>query len=97
MYAIFVLYGEKLFPGFEHGTSYSLSNNLTSVVSSVLKTVLIPFLNSQLKRGIPLPMLNGFALENAGILYAHPWVTVSTDVAFLGHSYLKQKTAYDVI
>ncbi|CAL0307374.1 unnamed protein product [Lupinus luteus] len=70
---------------------------IQSVVSSVLKTVIIPFLNSQLKRGIPLPMLNGFALQNAGTLYTHPWVTVSTDVAFLGHSYLRQKTAYDVL
>ncbi|KAK7276894.1 hypothetical protein RIF29_18041 [Crotalaria pallida] len=64
------------------------------VVSKVLETVLIPLINSLLKRGIPLPNLDGFALENADFLYAHPWISVSSDVAFVGHSYLRQKPAY---
>ncbi|CAL0317454.1 unnamed protein product [Lupinus luteus] len=70
---------------------------IQSLVSNVLKTVLIPFLNSELKKGITLPMVNGFGLENAGILYAHPWIMVYSDVAFLNHSYLTQKLAYDTL
>ncbi|XP_027329590.1 putative BPI/LBP family protein At1g04970 [Abrus precatorius] len=67
---------------------------IQSVTSSVLKTVLIPYLNSQLKRGIPLPILNGFALDSAHILYTPPWITVCSDVSFLGDYYLKQLPAY---
>ncbi|KAJ1392506.1 Lipid-binding serum glycoprotein, C-terminal [Sesbania bispinosa] len=67
---------------------------IQSVTSTVLKTVIIPYLNSQLKRGIPLPILNGFALENARILYAHPWIAVCSDVSFLGDYYLRQLPAY---
>ncbi|KAK7385992.1 hypothetical protein VNO78_32010 [Psophocarpus tetragonolobus] len=69
-------------------------NLIQSVTSAVLKTVLIPYLNSQLIRGIPLPILNGFALENARILYAPPWITVCSDVSFLGDNYLKQLPTY---
>ncbi|KAK7371969.1 hypothetical protein VNO80_05336 [Phaseolus coccineus] len=69
-------------------------NLIQSVTSSVLKTVLIPYLNSQLMRGIPLPILNDFALEDARILYAPPWITVSSDVSFLGDYYHKQLPAY---
>ncbi|KAK7320345.1 hypothetical protein VNO77_29745 [Canavalia gladiata] len=67
---------------------------IQSVTSTVLKTVLIPYLNSQLKKGVPLPILNGFALEKAHILYAPPWITVCSDVSFLGEYYLKQLPAY---
>lgn len=66
-------------------------NLIQSVTSTILKTVLIPYLNSQLMRGIPLPILNDFALENARILYAPPWITVCSDVSFLGDYYLKHQ------
>ncbi|BAT80656.1 hypothetical protein VIGAN_03025200 [Vigna angularis var. angularis] len=69
-------------------------NLIQSVTSAVLKTVLIPYLNSQLVRGIPLPILNDFALENARILYAPPWITVSSDVSFFGHYHHKHLPAY---
>ncbi|RDX95526.1 putative BPI/LBP family protein [Mucuna pruriens] len=68
-------------------------NLIQSVTSTVLKTILIPYLNSQLMRGIPLPILNGFSLENARILYAPPWITVCSDVSFLGDYHLKQLPA----
>ncbi|KAH1062748.1 hypothetical protein GLYMA_02G295500v4 [Glycine max] len=57
-------------------------NLIQSVTSTVLKTVIIPYLNSQLLRGIPLPILNGFAIKNVCILYAPPRITVCSDVSF---------------
>lgn len=69
-------------------------NVIQSLSSTALKTVLIPYLNSQLKRGIPLPILNGFALENARILYTPPWIAVCSDVTFLGDYYLRHHLAY---
>ncbi|XP_061345448.1 putative BPI/LBP family protein At1g04970 isoform X2 [Gastrolobium bilobum] len=67
---------------------------IQSVTSTVLKTVLIPYLNSQLKRGFPLPIVNGFALENARVLYAQPWIAVCSDVSFLGEYHLRQLPTY---
>ncbi|XP_015973041.1 putative BPI/LBP family protein At1g04970 [Arachis duranensis] len=61
---------------------------IQSLTSSVLKTVIIPYLNSQLKRGIELPILDGFAVCNARIAYAQPWIEVCSDVSFSGDSYL---------
>ncbi|KAG4952912.1 hypothetical protein AAZX31_14G017700 [Glycine max] len=69
-------------------------NLIQSVTSTVLKTVLIPYLNSQLLRGIPLPILNGFSIKNARILYAPPWITVCSDVSFSRDYYLQQLPAY---
>jgi len=71
-----------------------LCKHLQSLSSTALKTVLIPYLNSQLKRGIPLPILNGFALENARILYTPPWIAVCSDVTFLGDYYLRHHLVY---
>ncbi|XP_058724211.1 uncharacterized protein LOC131595769 [Vicia villosa] len=48
-----------------------------SLTSTVLKTALIPYLNSQLKKGIPLPILKGFALKNARIMNTLPWIVLS--------------------
>ncbi|KAL2316701.1 hypothetical protein Fmac_030577 [Flemingia macrophylla] len=64
-------------------------NLIQSVTSTILKTVLMPYLNSQLMKGIPLPILSDFFLENAQILYAPPWISVCSDVSFLGDYYLK--------
>ncbi|GAU25076.1 hypothetical protein TSUD_257700 [Trifolium subterraneum] len=69
-------------------------NVIQSMSSTVLKTIIIPYLNTQLKRGIPLPILNGFALKNARILYTPPWIAVSSDVTFLGDYYLRHHLAY---
>ncbi|MED6208280.1 hypothetical protein PIB30_043560 [Stylosanthes scabra] len=62
---------------------------IQSMASTVLKTVIIPYLNSQLKRGIALPILDGFAVKNARIAYAKPWIEVCSDVSFSADSYLR--------
>nr|AFK49298.1 unknown [Medicago truncatula] len=67
---------------------------IQSLSPTALKTVLIPYLNSQLKRGIPLPILNGFTLENARIFYTPPWIAVCSDVTFLGDYYFRHHLAY---
>ncbi|XP_058745040.1 putative BPI/LBP family protein At1g04970 [Vicia villosa] len=68
-------------------------NVIQSLTSTVLKTVLIPYLNSQLKKGIPLPILKGFALKNARIMNTPPWIVLSSDVTFLGDYYLRHHLA----
>nr|AFK46614.1 unknown [Lotus japonicus] len=65
-------------------------HTIQSLTSSILKTVLIPYLNLQLQKGIPLPNLNGFSLENARILYSPPWIGVYSDVSFSRDYYLTQ-------
>jgi len=57
-------------------------------MSSVLKTVVLPYLNFKLKRGFPLPIIDGYGFQNAKILYNHPWIAVCSDVSFLEDYYL---------
>ena len=58
-------------------------------MSSVLKTAIIPYLNFQLKRGVPLPNIDGFGFQNTTILYTPSWIAVCSDVSFSGDYYLK--------
>lgn len=70
-------------------------NHLQSLISSVLKTVVLPYLNLQLKRGIPLPIIDGgFGFQNTTILYTHPWISVCSDVSFSEDYYLIQQSTY---
>ncbi|XP_027342804.1 putative BPI/LBP family protein At1g04970 [Abrus precatorius] len=66
---------------------------IQSLTSSVLKTVIFPYLNFQLKRGLPLPIIDGFGFQNANILYNYPWIAVCSDVFFLGDYYLSEQCA----
>ncbi|TKY46959.1 putative BPI/LBP family protein [Spatholobus suberectus] len=54
-----------------------------SLMSNVLKTVILPYLNFKLKRGLPLPIIDGFGFQNANILYTQPWIAMCSDVFFL--------------
>lgn len=67
---------------------------IQSLMSSVLKTVVLPYLNFKLKRGFPLPIIDGYGFQNAIILYNHPWIMVCSDVSFLEDYYLGQQLAY---
>ncbi|KAK7387123.1 hypothetical protein VNO78_27648 [Psophocarpus tetragonolobus] len=66
---------------------------IQSVMSSALKTVIIPYLNYKLKRGFPLPIVDGYGFQNAIILYNHPWIAVCSDVS-LEDYYLGQPSPY---
>ncbi|XP_027190646.1 putative BPI/LBP family protein At1g04970 isoform X2 [Cicer arietinum] len=68
---------------------------IQSLISSVLKTVVLPYLNLQLKRGLPLPIIDGFGFQNTVILYNHPWISVCSDVWFIEEDYyLIQHSTY---
>lgn len=51
-------------------------------MSVVLKTVVFPYVNLQLWKGIPLPLVRGFTLENADIFCADSRVVICSDVAY---------------
>ncbi|RDX60754.1 putative BPI/LBP family protein [Mucuna pruriens] len=67
---------------------------IQSLTSSVLKTFILPYLNFKLKRGLPLPIINGFGFQNANILYTQPWIAVCSDVSFIGDYYIGQQSGY---
>ncbi|PNX79014.1 LBP/BPI/CETP family, carboxy-terminal domain protein, partial [Trifolium pratense] len=46
-----------------------------SLISSTLKTVVLPYLNLQLKNGFPLPTIDGYGFQNTIILYNYPWIS----------------------
>ncbi|GAB4846084.1 hypothetical protein Ancab_025082 [Ancistrocladus abbreviatus] len=52
------------------------------VISTVLKTVLLPRLNSHLMHGFPLPLFHGIELQNAEIFYTKSKITVCSDAAY---------------
>lgn len=53
------------------------------VIEEVIETVLLPRLNSHLMRGFPLPLIHGFSLQNADIIYSEPAIMVSGDVVYV--------------
>lgn len=62
------------------------------VMSTVLKTVVVPYLNSKLGKGIMLPTFHDYKLENAEIIYTNSWIVLSSDVASIQQYYtIKQK------
>ncbi|XP_077211135.1 lipid-binding serum glycoprotein family protein isoform X2 [Tasmannia lanceolata] len=55
---------------------------LIEVMQVFLKDVCIPYLNSRLRKGFPLPIIHGFTVQNADILFTDSKVVVCSDVAF---------------
>lgn len=54
-----------------------------SMMSTILKTGFLPYINAHLRRGFPLPLPSGFTLENAEIFCTNSWVVVCSDLAAL--------------
>ncbi|CAI9760396.1 unnamed protein product [Fraxinus pennsylvanica] len=52
-----------------------------SVISTVLKTVILPYVNVQLSRGHSLPMFHGYKLQDPQIVCADSWIVFCSDVA----------------
>lgn len=52
------------------------------VVSLILKTVIVPYANVKLLKGLPLPILHGFTLQNAEISCTDTKLVISSDVSF---------------
>ncbi|KAL5548493.1 hypothetical protein UlMin_003724 [Ulmus minor] len=53
-----------------------------SIMSLILKTTIIPYANLYLWKGLPLPLLHGFTLQNAEISCTDKMLVICSDVAF---------------
>ncbi|KAJ4848468.1 hypothetical protein Tsubulata_032227 [Turnera subulata] len=52
------------------------------VMWTVIQTVFLPYANARLGQGFPLPIIHGFTLQNAEIIFSSSKVTVCSDLAF---------------
>ncbi|XP_055823664.1 putative BPI/LBP family protein At1g04970 [Solanum dulcamara] len=60
----------------------NLHVNLVRVLmSTALRTVIVPYINLKLSRGYLLPTFHGYILQNANILCSDSWIKISSDVA----------------
>ncbi|XVF31824.1 hypothetical protein REPUB_Repub17cG0026900 [Reevesia pubescens] len=64
------------------------------VMWTLVQTVVIPYANSYLGRGFPLPIIHGFTLENAEIIFSTSTVTVCSDVSYSEADNLNQLRIY---
>ncbi|XP_043691556.1 putative BPI/LBP family protein At1g04970 [Telopea speciosissima] len=62
---------------------------IQSVMRTLLKTVFFPYVNVQLKKGFPLPIIRGFTLQNADIFCDNSQIVVCSDVVFTNSNELK--------
>ncbi|KAJ9153846.1 hypothetical protein P3X46_027243 [Hevea brasiliensis] len=54
---------------------------LRPVAFAILKTVFLPYVNSHLLKGLPLPFLHGFTLKNAEIHYTNSKMMICSNLA----------------
>lgn len=60
----------------------NLHVNLVRVLmSTALRTVILPYINLKLSKGYPLPTFHGYMLQNAEILCSDSWIKICSDVA----------------
>lgn len=52
------------------------------VMWTIIETVFLPYANSHLAKGFPLPIIHGFTLQNAEIVCSNANIEVCSDVAF---------------
>ncbi|KAA8523628.1 hypothetical protein F0562_010051 [Nyssa sinensis] len=56
---------------------------IQTVMSTILKTVFLPYVNLRLRRGFPLPLFHGYRLQNTQILCTDSRIVICSDVASL--------------
>lgn len=49
---------------------------------TIIETVFLPYANSHLSKGLPLPIIHGFTLQDAEIILSTSKVEVCSDVSF---------------
>ncbi|KAG5597919.1 hypothetical protein H5410_039151 [Solanum commersonii] len=54
-----------------------------ALISTALRTVILPYINIKLSRGYRLPTFHGYMLQNANILCSDSWIKISSDLASL--------------
>ncbi|XP_022846038.1 putative BPI/LBP family protein At1g04970 isoform X2 [Olea europaea var. sylvestris] len=52
-----------------------------SVISTMLKTVILPYVNVQLRKGHLLPAFHGYKLQDTQIVCVDSWIIISSDLA----------------
>lgn len=52
------------------------------VLWTIVETVLLPYANARLWKGFPLPMIRGFTLENAQIMFFDSSLIICSDVSY---------------
>ncbi|XP_052177996.1 putative BPI/LBP family protein At1g04970 [Diospyros lotus] len=52
------------------------------VMWTIIQTVFLPYVNSHLAKGFPLPIIDGFTLRNAEIIFSDSKINICSDVAF---------------
>ncbi|XP_071726025.1 putative BPI/LBP family protein At1g04970 [Rutidosis leptorrhynchoides] len=52
------------------------------VIWTMIETVFLPYANARLGIGFPLPIINGFTLQNAEIISSQSRITVCSDVSY---------------
>ena len=57
--------------------------NCQSLIRIVLKNLFVPYVNSYLGQGFPLPIIKGFVIRDAYILTSYSSIIVSSDVSFI--------------
>ncbi|GLJ47025.1 hypothetical protein SUGI_0992820 [Cryptomeria japonica] len=55
---------------------------IQAVVQTLVKDVLLPLINVQLKKGFPLPIIRNFRVQNADVIYDESQLVVCTDVQY---------------
>ncbi|KAK3038926.1 hypothetical protein RJ639_027554 [Escallonia herrerae] len=63
------------------------------VIWTTIETVFLPYANSHLGKGFPLPIIRGFTLQNAEIICSNSRITVCSDVSFVDSCNLVQPLA----
>uniref|UniRef100_A0A1D1YRG3 Putative BPI/LBP family protein At1g04970 n=1 Tax=Anthurium amnicola TaxID=1678845 RepID=A0A1D1YRG3_9ARAE len=55
---------------------------IQGVMRAFLNNVFIPYVNTRLRKGFPLPIIHGFTVQNANILSSDSRIVVCTDLMF---------------
>ncbi|KAG8365115.1 hypothetical protein BUALT_Bualt18G0070800 [Buddleja alternifolia] len=53
---------------------------IQTLLSTTLRTVIVPFVNLKLSKGFQLPVFHGYELQHAQILCTDSWIVISSDV-----------------
>ncbi|KAL2472924.1 putative BPI/LBP family protein [Forsythia ovata] len=80
------LYGSVKLNDFSMSLKWSKIGDLhmrlvQSVTSTMLKTVILPYVNLQLRKGHLLPVFHGYKLQDAQIVYVDSWIVICSNVA----------------
>ncbi|KAL2523741.1 putative BPI/LBP family protein [Abeliophyllum distichum] len=80
------LYGSVKLNDFSMSLKWSKIGDLhmrlvQSVISTMLKTVILPYVNVQLRKGHMLPAFHGYKLQDAQIVYVDSWIVICSNVA----------------